>query len=120
MPDRRSSAGSPGLAQGAYLTLTTAQGQSMTVPVADASFFSDGFGITPGDTVKLQGSSQSVRVTHVDYTANTLTLAQSVAFSSGQGVALDYQGTAPDIGANGMGAAVVAPLPPLDVQVKLN
>jgi hypothetical protein len=35
----------------------------------------------------------------VDYAANTLTLAQSVSFSAGQGLALDYQGTAPDIGA---------------------
>jgi hypothetical protein len=113
----RLSAGSPGLAQGAFLTKATAQGQSTTVPVADASFFIDGFGIIPGDMVKLQGSSQSVRVTHVDYAANTLTVAQSVAFSSGQGVALDYQGTAPDIGAGGMGGA---PAPPNNVQVKRN
>jgi hypothetical protein len=87
--------------------------------VEDASFFIDGLGIIPGDTVKLQGGSQAVRVTHVDYAANTLTLAQSVAFSSGQGVSLDYQGTAPDIGATGMGAAV-APLPPSNVQLKRN
>jgi hypothetical protein len=115
----RLSPGSPGLAQGAFLTRTTAQGQSTTVPVEDASFFIDGLGIIPGDTVKLQGGSQAVRVTHVDYAANTLTLAQSVAFSSGQGVSLDYQGTAPDIGATGMGAAV-APLPPSNVQLKRN
>lgn len=111
----RLSAGSPGLGQGAFLTKTTAQGQSTTVPVEDASFFIDGFGIIPGDRVKLQGGSQAVLVTHVDYAANTLTLAQSVAFSSGQGVSLDYQGTAPDIGATSMG---VAPLPPNNVQVK--
>jgi len=115
----RLSAGSPGVAQGAFLTKTTAQGQSATVPVADASFFTDGFGITAGDMVKLQGTAQAVQVTHVDYAANTLTLAQSVAFSSGQGVSLDYQGTAPDIGVSGTGGAI-APLPPTSVQVKRN
>jgi hypothetical protein len=88
--------------------------------VEDASFFMDGFGIAAGDVIKLQGGSQGLRVIHVDYAANTLTLAQSVTFSSAQGVALDYQGTAPDIGVAGTGAAAVAPMPPSDVQVKRN
>jgi hypothetical protein len=91
--------GSPGVDQGAFLTTTTAQGNSAILPVNDASFFIDGFGIVPGDMVKLQGGAQAIQVTHVDYAANTLTLAQSVSFSAGQGLALDYQGTAPDIGA---------------------
>lgn len=115
----RLSAGSPGVGQGAFLTKTTAKGQSTTLPVEDASFFIDGFGIAAGDMIKLQGGSQAARVTHVDYAANTLTLAQSVTFSSAQGVALDYQGPAPDIGVTAVGS-VVAPLPPNDVQVKRN
>jgi hypothetical protein len=108
-------AGSPGVDQGAFLTTTTGSGNSATLPVKDASFFIDGFGIIAGDKVKLQGTAQAVQVTQVNYTANTLTLAQSVQFSAGQGVALDYQGSAPDIGASDMAGGVV-PLPPSNVR----
>lgn len=106
-------AGSPGVDQGAFLTTVTAGGNSATLPVKDASFFIDGFGLIAGDMVKLQGGSQALQVIHVDYAANTITLSQSVTFTSGQGLALDYQGAAPDIGAV---ETTTAPMPPAGLQ----
>jgi hypothetical protein len=111
------SLGSAGVGQGAFLTKTTAAGNSVSLPVSDPLFFSDGLGIVPGDMVKLQGASQAVQVTHVNYAAKTLTLAQSVAFRAGQGVALNYQGQSPNIGAVEANAGV-GPLPPQDLQVQ--
>jgi hypothetical protein len=113
------SPGGAGVDQGAFLTKTTSAGNSTTLPVSDPYFFSDGLGIVPGDMVKLQGAAQAVQVTHVNYSAKTLTLAQSVTFTAGQGVALNYQGAAPDIGALELNAGV-GPLPPQDLQLQTN
>jgi hypothetical protein len=104
---------SPGIGQGTFLTTVTATGNSASLPVKDAGFFTDGFGIVPGDLVRLQGSSQPVQITHVDYAANIITLAQSVAFSAGQGLSINYQGAAPDIG---LGTTRV-PSPPQGVRL---
>jgi hypothetical protein len=43
-------------------------------------------------------------VTRVDYASRTLVLDRALTWTAGQGVALDFNGTAPDIGAVESGA----------------
>jgi hypothetical protein len=98
--------GSQMIDAGGFLTTTSGSGSnSTTMVVADAGYFSDGFGITTGDTIQLQGwsASQRVQVTNVNYSTRTLTLAAPRSWSSGTGVALAYSGTAPDMGAKESG-----------------
>jgi hypothetical protein len=76
-------------------------GQGDTVVVADAGYFHDGFGIPnePGDTIQLEGSTQTAVILSVEYSRNELTLDVSLTYSDGQGVGLRYLGSRPDIGA---------------------
>lgn len=83
---------------GHFLTKTAGSGSGRTVRVDDAGWFSDGFGVTSGDLVQI-GKAAPVRVTQVDYQANTLVLDSSVSWSAGSTVTLAYHGAAPDIGA---------------------
>ena len=90
---------SPLIDRGAFLTRTVGAGSGTRVRVADAGYFSDGFGIVEGDLVQLEGSREERRVVAVDYAENTLSLDGALAWRDDQGVALRYAGTAPDIGA---------------------
>jgi hypothetical protein len=83
---------------GDFLTRTTGSGSGKTVSVVDAGWFTDGFGITEGDLVKI-GSGAPIRVTGVNYASNTLTLESSASWAAGATVSLPYEGAAPDIGA---------------------
>ena len=90
---------SPAIDGGRPVTVATAAGSgSTTLPVADAYFFCDGFGITEGDLIKI-GSTDAVRIASINYNDNVITLAEPRTWSSGQGVNLDYSGGNPDIGA---------------------
>jgi hypothetical protein len=104
--------GSRGIASGVFLTNVVATGNSTQVPVGDSLYFSDGNGVNPGDTIQLQGSTQTSQIVSINRSTNTLTLASSFSFKSGQGVALAYNGAAPDIGAGGPAASTVQPQPP--------
>jgi Ca2+-binding RTX toxin-like protein len=90
--------GSPLINRGQPLTTTVAPGSGRSVPVADAQFFSDGFGVVPGDLVEIDRSAP-VRVTQVDYGTETLVLDSAREWPSGALVSLPFNGTAPDIGA---------------------
>ncbi len=94
-------AGSPMIDAGTFLTQTASAGSGTTLPVKDAAYFYDGFGIPgeQGDEIQLEGNSATAIVVAVDYANNTLTLNRSLSWSSGQGVSLKYNGNAPDIGA---------------------
>jgi hypothetical protein len=90
---------SPAIAAGAHLAHTTSAGTSTTVPVDDPYFFSNGFGLIPGDRVKI-GNNAPVTVTAVNYASGVLTLSSAVGFHSGDPVDLaNYNGAAPDLGA---------------------
>lgn len=89
--------GSPAIDAGTWLTTTRSSGSGTTLPVVDAGYFHDGYGLIGGDVVQLEGGA-SAQVTHVDYDANTLTLKTGLTWKSGQGVSLRYTGKAPDIG----------------------
>ena len=49
--------------------------------------------------MQLAGGKRTVRVVAIDYSNNLLVLDQALAWSDGQGVALAYDGEAPDMGA---------------------
>jgi hypothetical protein len=110
--DFRLQAGSAGLGSGSFLTNVVGSGTSTRLTVADSLYFSDGNGLVPGDTIQLQGAAQTVQIQSIDRGANALILSSPIAYKDGQGVALPYNATAPDIGALSGGSAAVTPAPP--------
>jgi len=97
--DYRLTAESPCIDAGVPLTTTTWRGSGRTVPVADASYFMDGYGLVPGDQVKV-GANPTVVVLSVDYANNTLTLIRSITWAQGDPVYVgEFSGSGPDIGA---------------------
>jgi parallel beta-helix repeat protein len=110
-------AGSPMIDAGAFLTTTSAAGSGTTIPVNDAHPFYDGFGIPweTGDLIQLQGQTQTARVTAVNYTTKRLTIDRSMTWSAGQGVSLQFTGTAPDIGAYELVSS--RPSPPRNLRI---
>ena len=100
LPDLHLKPNSAAIDAGTWLTtITSASGSGTLFEVADADYFMDGWGIIGGDTIQLEGSAENVQITHVDYDANIITVDRSISWSQGIGIALAYQGAAPDIGA---------------------
>jgi len=92
--------GSPMIDAGVFLTTTASAGSGTTMPVADAGWFYDGYGVAAaGDAIQLEGAAENAFVVAVDYETNTLTLDRPLSWSAGQGVSLKYNGGAPDVGA---------------------
>jgi hypothetical protein len=89
--------GSRAIDHGGYLTTTTAAGQGTSIPVADAGYFFDGFGVFDADSIQLQGQTVPAKILSIN--GNTLVVDQALTWSAGQGVSLPYQGSAPDMGA---------------------
>ncbi len=94
-------AASPMIDAGAFLTTTIGSGTSNVLPVQDASYFYDGYGISGevGDEIQLENSQQRAIITRINYNDNRLTLDREISWADGQGVSLTYHGAAPDIGA---------------------
>ncbi len=90
--------GSPCIDAGTPLTTTTDGGQGRIVPVEDAHYFCDGWGMIPGDFVTI-GSAGTAQVVKVDIPARTLTLDRDLTWKKGEAVNLPFSGTGPDIGA---------------------
>ncbi len=86
---------------GKHLTYAVSQGSGNKLVVADAGYFCNGFGIegVAGDLIRIEGQSQSARLLSVDYSTDTLILDRPMEWTAGQGVSLDYSGSAPDLGA---------------------
>jgi hypothetical protein len=124
--------GSP--ASGAGGPLTTAVGSgavSTSLTVADAGFFSWGYGIpnVQPDWIRI-GASTTVQISSINYSTNVITLASPVTWSSGAGVylykssngAIVLNGANPDIGAfpfgsaSGSSGSQAPPVPPTNVQ----
>ena len=112
-------AGSPGIDEGAFLTKVVGAGTSSNLKVGDSKFFIDGFGLIPGDVIRLQGTSTTARIVAVDHLTNTLKLSAAVTFTDGQGVALSYEGATPDMGARERGANGNLPRPPSISQLQV-
>jgi len=92
---------SPDIDSGSSLTETTGAGTGTTVPVSDARYFTDGFGLVVGDAVRV-GTATAI-VTNVDYIANTITVDQKIRWNLGDGVSYIYSGMEPDRGAKEKG-----------------
>ena len=104
--DLRLQTNSPCLGAGKFLTtITSASGTGTTFTVGDAQFFTDGFGMVPGDTIQFQGTGQTAVIQQVLWNSNTITLTSPVTWTQGQGIALPFSGAAPNFGA----CDVVAP-----------
>lgn len=90
--------GSPAIDAGTFLTtITSTTGSGTSFVVADARYFSDGFGIVTGDTIQIGSNIRTI--SSVNYTTNAITVTSSVSWTTGMNVSLPYNGTAPDIGA---------------------
>lgn len=112
-------AGSPLIDKGMFLTKTRAAGSGNTVPVADAGYFTDGFGMVEGDYVQI-GQNRPVRIKKVNYSTNELVLEEAVGFGNGDGVSLPYNGSAPDIGMHETGGPVdVVPAAPTNLKLEV-
>jgi hypothetical protein len=96
---------------GAFLTTTTNSGtNSKTIRVQDAHYFMDGWDFpsymgVQGDLIQLEGQTQRARIINIDYNTNTIAVDTQLTWSSGTGVSLAYEGSAPDIGAFEYGGA---------------
>ncbi len=102
-PNFNLQAKSPCIDAGGFLTTTTSSGSGTKIPVKDAHYFMDGWGMQAmgvyGDVIQLKGQTQTARIVSVDYTRNILTVDKALTWSSNLGIGLQYSGSAPDIGA---------------------
>ena len=93
---------------GEYLTtVSSAKGSGIAFSVADAGYFTDGYGIISGDLIQVGPTSTNspVRIVDVNYSTNTITVDSAISWDSGDGVSLQYTGSAPDLGAYEYGTA---------------
>jgi hypothetical protein len=90
---------SPGIDKGSFLTTTTNAGRGNIIPVQDARYFMNGWGLIDGDLIQLEGQTQTARIKNINYTTNTITVDTPLYWNNGQGISLAYQGFAPDVGA---------------------
>lgn len=90
-------AGSPCIDAGDFLTkVTSSSGSGTTFKVADASYFTNGFGIASGDQIMV--GKANTTVLSIDYATNSITVGSSISWNSGDPVSLMYNGVKPDVG----------------------
>ncbi len=91
---------SPAIDAGGNLTTVSSNsGTGTSIVVADASYFSDGFGISDKAGDQIMIGSDVVTITKVDYETNTISFFPSIGWVKGEGVNYLFSGAAPDIGA---------------------
>jgi len=92
---------SPCIDAGVWLTtITSASGSGTTFIVDNPYFFFDGYDISglTGDVIRLEDGDVAT-ITDVNYGSGAITVDPSVSWDNGDGVALNYNGSGPDIGA---------------------
>lgn len=100
LPDFHLQEGSPCIDKGVSITkITSADGSGKQFTVEDAGYFTNGWGMVPGDQIQLEGTKQRARLTVVDYDKNILTVDNTLTWTQNTGVGLAYEGSAPDLGA---------------------
>ena len=93
-------AGSPMIDAGTFLTKTvSSEQQSKQMKVEDATWFTTGNKLKPGDTIQLEGQKGIAVIDAIDYNKNILSLKNALSWKDGQGVSLPYQRIRPDMGA---------------------
>ena len=101
-PDLRLQSNSPCIdAGGPLTTISSPSGSGTVFTVVDAGYFMDGWGIArvQGDLIQIVGTSRRARISNVNYATNTITVDATLTWTRGQGIALAYEGAAPDAGA---------------------
>ncbi len=118
--DFRLSPTSPYINTGVFITEAVSAGSGTLLPITNAGFFTDGFGIADeiGDLIQLAGEPSTVRVIAIDYTNNTLTLDRPLTWEKDQGVHLEYVGNKPEPGAFEFELTIPAPPSALILQVE--
>jgi parallel beta-helix repeat protein len=89
---------SPLIGKGSTLAWTTQAGSGDTIPVTDASFFSDGFGVGSGDPVVIGKGRASI--TAIDYANRSIRVDRFLYWNKNDAVSFPFVGAAPDIGAS--------------------
>ena len=72
------------------------------------------WGIVQGEQIQLQWSTQRARITGINYQTQSVTVDTNLTWTQNQGVALSYEGSAPDAGAFEVGSG---PAPPTNLRV---
>ncbi len=98
------------------LTFTVNSGTGKIIKVADASYFSNGYGIIEGDVIKV-GNNPAVRIVSINYGSNEITVGDNISWQQNTGVNLNYSGSRPDMGVLGT-ASSLKPSPPSGFQVR--
>ena len=104
--DYRLADDSPCIDAAETLTTTAQAGEGRALPVLDARWFYDGFGIPGqiGDLLFIGKDRRQARVTQADFQSNVLHLDRDLRWKAGEPVSLPYVGRAPDPGAMEHGA----------------
>jgi len=105
-PDFTLQASSPAIDHGTWLTTITSNtaNNQTSITLEDAIPFYSGAGAPwliegeTGDTIKTE-NGQITTIQSIDYDTNTITVSPAIDIVNGEGVALDYAGSAPDLGA---------------------
>ncbi len=104
--DYRLKSGSPCVNAGQPLTATAKAGSGRQIPVGDARWFYDGFGIPgeEGDLIFIGPEKKQARVAQADIENHVLTLDRDLSWGKGESVTLPYLSAKPDLGAYEYGA----------------
>ncbi len=91
---------SQGRNSGRHLTAAVGLGNSNVLPVKDALYFYDGFGIVGevGDLIAVGSGDNTARIVSIDRDKNQLVLDRVVTWKDGDPVGLPWVGEAPDLG----------------------
>jgi hypothetical protein len=103
-PDFHLTAGSPAIGAGTWLAyIQSASGSGTSFTVDNAGYFFSGLTACartiPGDTIQLQGQTNTTQI--ISISGNTITVNTPLTWTNGQGLALPYAASAPDVGAYG-------------------
>ncbi len=91
--------------KGIALTEVISQGSGTIIPVKDALFFTNGFGLIDGDVIKI--NSQELNIISINYDENLITVDQKISWIKGDKVFFNYKNKAPDLGVFESGTVTV-------------
>ena len=89
---------SPGVNAAGPLTTTVSSGSGHDVAVRDARCFFKGSSQDMAEYIRV-GVHDTLRITEIDYTNNTIRINREITWGAGDNVSLIYRGAGPDIGA---------------------
>jgi hypothetical protein len=92
---------SPAIDKGAWLTtITSSSGSGTSFTVSNPYFFYDGWGIPNefGDVIKTE-NGQTATIISVNHSLKRIKVNKAISWKKNEGIALNYQGAKPDIGA---------------------